>query len=610
MRRLRIWMGVVCWGLLAAATNAQAFTDADAVRVIGFARDQLAETVGSLSSTQFPKASRTDGTWTTVSNTDTLGWTQSFFPGSMWMMFQVAQEPLWQGRADRWTRTLENQKNNRASHDTGEKIMYSFGQAYRQTGNTYYRDVALTGAASFASRYNSLAGIIVCCDWNRNWKMPLAIDTMIAIELLLWGADNGGPSQWRQMALQHALTTLRDAVRPDGSTYHIVDYEPTTGAVRFRGTYQGYANESTWSRGQAWAIYGFTRVYRYTRDARMLEAAMRTADYYLGRLPADGVPNWDFDAPRLQKDSSAAAVVASALLELSGFVSDSGVAERYRSAALRMLDTLASPAYFAKGTNSPGLLLHGTGHLPANQEIDVSLIYGDYYFLEAILRFNPKPPYPWYSRTTFSSGTHLLGTRNTGTQTVHFDVTPRSAPIDGVVAYTDSSTPTSTFSSFNMLIRLNTSGYFDVRNGRGYRALNRVNYRAGLTYHVRMVTDLVTRRYSVWVQPPGGTEIQIANQYVFRSDAPAINDLGKVSIRTGAGTSLMKVTHHAFNAPAAPVIAGLVAEPATDVAPDSDSDLGVGATMGCAAGASGSVWEVALLLCAAFFGLRYKASAR
>src|SRR2546425_6955959 len=176
-------------------------------------------------------------------------------------------------------------------------------------------------------------------------------------------------------------------VRPDGSTYHVVDYS-SSGAILFRGTFQGYSNSSTWTRGQAWAIYGYTMLYRYTADPRMLAAARKVTDYYLSRLGNDPIPNWDFDAPSHHKDSSAAAAVASALFELSGYVETSD-RQRYLDAANRMLDALASPAYLAEGTSNPAILLHGSGNVPHGQSVDVGLIYGDHYFLEALAR-RPK----------------------------------------------------------------------------------------------------------------------------------------------------------------------------------------------------------------------------
>jgi unsaturated chondroitin disaccharide hydrolase len=366
--------------------RAYGFDDKGAARVLTFAGQQLANTAERLSPTLSPKAALPDSSWTTVLNTDPLAWTQGFFPGALWLKFEEERNPIWFSRADAFTRILEGQKYNRQSHDLGFKLMTSYGQAYRLTGDPYYRDVLLVAAESLASRFSPVVGVIKCCDWNPDWQFPLVIDTMMNLELLLWASDNGGQPEWRSMAVSHALKTLNDAVRQNGSTYHVVDYDPSTGEVRFKGTFQGYADESTWSRGQAWAIYGFTMVYRFTGDARMLDAARQTADYYLSSLPADMVPNWDFDAPSQQKDSSAAAAVASALLELSQFMGPAN-GGRYRDAALQMLDAL-SAAYFAEGSSSPGLLLHATGHYLAGQELDTTLIYADYYFQEAVMRYH------------------------------------------------------------------------------------------------------------------------------------------------------------------------------------------------------------------------------
>ncbi|HEX8704805.1 MAG TPA: hypothetical protein VF815_38590, partial [Myxococcaceae bacterium] len=364
------------------------FDAADADRVLSVARQQLARTAGAVTTTQYPRSTRSDGTWTTLPNTNLTGWTQGFFPGNLWLMHQAGGEAVWRTRADAWTRNLELQKTNTQTHDLGFKFLLSFGHGYLLTGDPYYRDVLVTAARSLAVRFNPTVGIIDCCDWNTAWDVPLVVDTMMNLELLFWASRNGGDAAWNDMALRHALKTMTDLVRADGSTFHVVDYTGT-GGIRSRGTFQGFSDSSTWARGQAWAIYGFTMAYRYTRDSRMLQTAQKVTDYYLARLPADGVPFWDFDAPTSQqlKDSSAAAIVASALLELSGFVTDPATQARYRDAALRMLETLASPAYLTSGTSTYAILNHGVGHFPAGQEIDVGLIYGDYYLLEAVLRF-------------------------------------------------------------------------------------------------------------------------------------------------------------------------------------------------------------------------------
>lgn len=366
---------------------ARALDDATAASVLAYANQQLAATAARVPPQEAPSTTAADGSWHTVANDDPVNWIQGFFAGSNWVLYDLTRDPLAKARAAQWTRALEAQKTNTQTHDLGFKMYLSFGHAYRTTGDPYYKDVLLTAAASLAFRFDSTVGAVICCDWNPAWHRPTVVDTMMNLELLLWGAQNGGPATWRGMAVSHALKTLADMVRSDGSTYHVVDYS-AAGDILSRGTLQGYADSSTWTRGQAWAIYGYTMLYRYTADARMLAAARKVTDYYLRRLGADPIPNWDFDAPAQQKDSSAAAAVASALFELSGFVPDPD-RQRYLQAATSMLDALASSRYLAQGTPSRSILLHGVGNLPAGQAIDVGLVYGDYYFLEALAR---RPP--------------------------------------------------------------------------------------------------------------------------------------------------------------------------------------------------------------------------
>jgi unsaturated chondroitin disaccharide hydrolase len=370
--------------LVVAARPARALDDAAAAHLLRFANDRMAATAAKLSATASPDSTRSDGSWNTVSNTDQIAWTQGFFPGTNWYLYDLTADPDAKARADEWTRAIEGQKTNTQTHDLGFKMYPSFAHAYRTTGDAYYKDVLLAAAGSLATRFDPTIGAVICCDWNPKWHRPVVTDTMVDLELLLWGAANGGPQSWREMATSHALKTLADMVRPDGSTYHVVDYSKS-GAVLSRGTFQGYSNSSTWTRGEAWAIYGYTMLYRYTRDPRMLAAARKVTDYYLSRLGSDWVPNWDFDAPTQRKDSSAAAAVASALFELSGFAADPD-GQRYLDAASHMLDVLASPAYLAEGTSNAAILLHGVANMPANQGVDVGLAYGDYYFLEAVAR--------------------------------------------------------------------------------------------------------------------------------------------------------------------------------------------------------------------------------
>jgi unsaturated chondroitin disaccharide hydrolase len=379
--------------LVAGAAGAAPLDGPAAERALAVAQAKLAAASARLTPDRLPKSTGPDGLWRTVAATDRVGWTQGFFPGTLWYVHEWSGDAAWRERAERFTATLEPQKTNTETHDVGFKLVPSFGNAHRLTGDPAHRDVLLAGAASLATRFRPEVGAIDCCDWNPDWRLPVVIDTMMNLELLLWAARNGGDPAHAELALQHALRTRDDLVRADGGTFHVADYEPGTGALRWRGTFQGAADGSTWARGQAWAVYGFTMVYRYTRDARMLETARRTADFFLARLPASGVPRWDLDVAGPPDDSSAAAILASALLELATHVGAPG-GDAYRAHALRILGTLASPSYLDERPATEGILLHGAGNVPAGQEVDVSLAYGDYYFVEALLRARPWPAAP------------------------------------------------------------------------------------------------------------------------------------------------------------------------------------------------------------------------
>ncbi|MGZ3458728.1 MAG: glycoside hydrolase family 88 protein [Archangium sp.] len=551
------WLLVGCLCVLAAAP-ARAFDEAAANRALQFAQQQLRNTANSgIATTQYPKATTTTtGPWRTVPNTDRIDWVQGFFPGQLWYMYDSQRtDSFWRTKADAWTRSLELQKSTpditQVTHDLGFKFMTSYGQAYRLTGDDYYRQVMITAARTLTRRYNATVGVIDCCDWNDAvWHVPVFIDTMMDLELLFWTARNGGDAAWNDMALSHALKTAADLVRPDGSTYHIVDYSPS-GTILSRGTFQGYSDTSTWSRGQAWAVYGFTMAYRYTRDARMLQTAQKVADWYVGHLPSDFVPLWDFNAPagQQEKDSSAAAAAASGLLELSTYVSDPAVAQRYRNAALSTLDSLSSPAYLASGTSSPSILLHGTAYhankfKAVGEDVDKGIIYGDYYFVEALLRFKQSLVPGWLSSLSWPGSLHDLGAGHTGVQLIDFDVTPLSKPIDGVIGYAASAATVTSYSNLAMSIRMNDQGFFDVRRGGDYGALASVPYQANATYHVRLRADLNAKTYSVWVTPPGGSEVQLAKDFPFRSDAPAPSDVGKVSLKSGHFENEFRVQNH------------------------------------------------------------------
>lgn len=319
-------------------------------------------------------------------------WTSGFVSGSFWYMYEYTRDATWLKAAEQWTAELESQKNNTGTHDVGFIMFNSFGNGYRLTANEAYAPVLVQSAESLMTRYSPIIGATRSWDFG-TWSFPVIIDNMMNLELLYFASQVTGDQRFADTATAHASTTMKNHFRPDYSSYHVVDYDPDTGAVVHKQTHQGISDDSAWSRGQAWGLYGFTSVYRFSRDEQFLKLAQNIAEFYLNNpnLPDDKVPYFDFDVPNDPdienfRDSSAAAVAASGLLELAEYVSEPA-ASRYRGAALDMLRSLASPAYSATtGSNGHFLLKHATGRWQANDEVDAALNYADYYYLEALLR--------------------------------------------------------------------------------------------------------------------------------------------------------------------------------------------------------------------------------
>ena len=308
-------------------------------------------------------------------------WTSGFFPGSLWLLYEHTGNEQLRHYAEHFTSRLVPLKDYRNTHDLGFMVFCSFGNGYRLTGNEEYKDVINQASASLVTRFNPTVGCIR--SWNTGRKehpeldYMVIIDNMMNLEMLEW-------SGYSDIARKHADTTIANHFRDDNSTYHVVAYNELTGEVVEKRTAQGRANESAWARGQAWGLYGYTMMYRTTGEERYLEQAVKIADYVIPRLPEDAIPNWDFDAQEQMKDSSAGSIMASALIELYGFTDN----KEYLAVAERQLRSLSSEEYLAKvGENGNFILKHGTGHLPAGTEVDVPLTYGDYYFIEAAMRY-------------------------------------------------------------------------------------------------------------------------------------------------------------------------------------------------------------------------------
>jgi len=328
--------------------------------------------------------------WEEVPN-GRLVWTSGFYPGILWYMYDLTKDEKWKLEAKKRTEVFKDYKNITEHHDIGFMMFPSFGKGYELADKKEYKDILLTSATSLASRYNPKVGTIK--SWSNKmhprWQQHITIiDNMLNLELLFWAAKNGGNSIYKDIAVKHAETTMKNHFRDDYTSWHVLEYDSISGKVLNRHTKQGYADDSRWSRGQAWGIYGYSMVYRETGDKKFLDFAQKLTEKYLDLLPEDYIPHWDFDVPNLEKeerDASAAAIVASGLLELSTFFEDENIKEKYYNAALKMLRSLSSTRYSAVG-KADSFLLHSTGAKSLGWEIDVALIYADYYYIEALDR--------------------------------------------------------------------------------------------------------------------------------------------------------------------------------------------------------------------------------
>ena len=321
-------------------------------------------------------------------------WCSGFFPGTLWLVYEYTGDEKFRALAERETAKVEPIKWVTDDHDVGFQINCSYGQQYRITGDAHAREVMHTAARSLATGFSPVVGCIRSWNFQLNgssWQYPVIIDNMMNLELLLSVAKMENEPELAHVAVSHANTTMKNHYRPDFTTFHLVDYNPSDGSIIGKQTVQGCADDSAWARGQAWSLYGFTMMYRFTRDSSYLDRAVAVADMLLSRLPEDGIPYWDFDSPKIPddyRDASAAAVMASAFIELAAYVPDGS---SYMKMAERQLRTLASGEYLAEaGTNGGFILKHCVGNIPCNAEIDVPLSYADYYFLEALGKYVKK----------------------------------------------------------------------------------------------------------------------------------------------------------------------------------------------------------------------------
>lgn len=319
-------------------------------------------------------------------------WCSGFFPGTLWYLYENSSNKELKRYASLFTNRINKEQYNKGTHDLGFMLYCSYGNALRITGIDSCKSVLINGSKSLSTRFNPTIGSIQSWGSNQKWRFPVIIDNMMNLEMLMWASKETGDNRFKEIAETHANTCIANHFRKDYSTFHVVSYIPETGAVQVKCTAQGYSDESAWARGQAWGLYGYGMMYRETGNKRYLDQANHIADFILNHpnLPKDKIPYWDFNAPDIPnalRDASAASIIASSLIELSQFV-DEPRKSQYIAVAEKQLRTLASPEYTAKkGSNGCFILKHGVGHLPGDSEVDVPLTYGDYYYVEALMRY-------------------------------------------------------------------------------------------------------------------------------------------------------------------------------------------------------------------------------
>ena len=380
---------LLCCTLLFTQTNAQEKIDLN--KVIKAASSQYRHAVNEYKdSTKIPRSTKPDGTLFTVTSKD---WCSGFFSGSLWLLYDLTKDDFYKNAAIKWSVAIEKEQYNTTTHDLGFMMYIPFGAAYRDTKSEANKSIIIQSAKSLATRFHPKVGLIKSWDGGR-FNYPVIIDNMMNLELLFEASKLTGDDTYKQIAIKHADKTIENHFRKDYSSYHVVNYDSLTGKVIKKQTHQGYADESAWARGQTWGLYGYTMMYRYTKDEKYLEQANHIADFIMDHpdYPKDGVPYWDFNDPKIPntyRDASAGAVMASALLELKNYVGKEK-GKKYFKQAEKILTTLSTPEYLASSGNSNFIIKHCVGNWPngkATGEIDAAINYGDYYYLEALKRY-------------------------------------------------------------------------------------------------------------------------------------------------------------------------------------------------------------------------------
>jgi unsaturated chondroitin disaccharide hydrolase len=357
-------------------------TDNEYENVVKFCSSRLSESINKIPADEYPIRTKGLREW---EYTDPSVWTSGFYPGCLWLSYKLLPDSNILKAAIKFTEGLTEQQYNKETHDIGFMILSSFGNGYKILNKPDYKEIILESAKSLSTRFNKKAGCIQ--SWNGEFQVIM--DNMMNLELLFWAAKNGGGKNFYDIAVTHAYTTIKNHLRSDGSSFHVVVFDTSTGKVIEKRTHQGYSDSSSWARGQAWGIYGFTMCYRETYDTSFLNTAVKMAEYFINNLPEDYIPYWDLQLPadseKKIKDASAAAIALSALLELRNYIDNK---TKYDKTINNILHCLTS-SYLSEGTNSDGMLLHCAYNVNSSNPFDwdASTVWGDYYFLESLLRY-------------------------------------------------------------------------------------------------------------------------------------------------------------------------------------------------------------------------------
>ena len=356
-------------------------------RALDFAQQQVLATIDRTPD-YFPIYS-TGGRWHHDGELWT-DWTGGFFAGMMWKFYQRTGDEAWRRQAEHYSKLLEHRQHDRNVHDLGFIFLNTYRPWYELTGEQALHDVLIQAGRTLAMRF------ITPGKYLRSFVAPesLFIDIMMNVPIIFYAANATGDGQLRSVAVEHCHTTRKRLVRGDGSTAHEGIFDLDTGEFLRQTTHQGARHDSSWARGLAWSLYGYSQVYTLSQDEEALATAELNADFWLKNLPEDRVPYWDFDADLSQplpwgpqKDSSAGAIAASGLLDLAKQTKCPDLARAYRDTALAMLDALVTPEYLAvNDAGWEGILKHGVYHTAKNLGVDESVMWGEFFFVEALMK--------------------------------------------------------------------------------------------------------------------------------------------------------------------------------------------------------------------------------